>query len=1442
MVLIKSLLCWGACLIASAFLQSTARATDVFWSGGAGTNAWGSAPGPNANWSSGFTPEAQFAERGVIGTDSSSGLLAGESVISAGAPNVGGIALGLREIDSFGEFVNPEPAAGSLTGQLTISGGTVKSVTTGAASFGADGRVLVGVHGRGYLTMTGGTLNTRQLVVAGEENTSGLGNSTLDLSGNATISVSNAHQLAPNNVPDAAFNFTTLSRNLKITGPNVNFSTFGRLTLSSTNVYTAEITSPTDHSALKTDNIAVVGGALNVQFSGAGTTHTIGETWDLVDAAINIAGTFSNVGEGGTIGVTGLPGPIPLGATYRVQQVEEGGRTKLQLLYDRTLVLQVNRDTGQMTIRSPQGGSIGITGYTVKSPLGSLLTSYAGISGTTPTPPDSGWSKPSGTGGPLNTASALTEVKAPDFTPPINDLDFPITSTAVPLGTGFSRTAVGADASNFGTDGEDLTFEYETLSGFFRGQVEYVGTRFENNLVLRVNPTSGQAFLKNDSLETLVIDGYSILSATGSLSGGSWTGLGGSWEKSPADANALSETNPVGSITLAPNGQVPLGDIGAFPTTAAQDGLSLKFILAEGLEDTGELTGDFDNDGDVDGRDFLVWQRGGSPNPLSSGDLADWQAGYAGGGTGGNPPEDTYRLGAVVFDSSAGSAVIASVPEPSTVILMASVLSGLVFARRTRLGATGAFHTNQFEHTVRQIGASGMSRRMNWCAALLAAICGFTSLADRSSAVTQAIPLVNGDFELPGPAGTKVVAFGETGIPFAPTDPVVELSSGVLAGGIPGWTFTGSSGSAAAGEDCAGSPGVGCETFGDGLPGDSGTEGKGAGLPGNELLLSTVDGKVYQTSTFSLPAAQLPSTQKLLLTFEATEIYTPTGEAQLTAWLYYVDGGGLRQTIGSPLVVGTVDTPLEGRGTHTLEFVGGSAALTPALGRPIGVTFDTTSREFDATAVQSWTGVDNVLLEIAGTLPGDINGDGTINLTDYRIIRDNLEETHSYLFEGDIVRDGIVDLNDFRAWKSLPPVINSGVLAEIAAIPEPSSIVLILSSLAIGGGLSRRRNMMSRKFLSLIGVVAALGTVLCASSARAELLAYDPFLIGSNPSAGEYMEGTLGGEGGTPAPQNPTIPYFTDPWDVFSADATLGGTTVQSTGLSFLGAPAAGGSLITSGSSRAFRHLATPFDDTTLGTYYLSFLVNFGGVGVSPTSSSRDDVGHRAVELLQVGGDEGSNLRIGYTSYNGNFNSLPPAEAPLKFGPFGQEVLIAGAPASFIDDNGSTHLVVIKFTLSDQAAMDSFELFLDPTDSEEPVVADASFFNRDFTLDRISGPVQFGGAGTQVQFDELRIADTYVDVLPEFPLKGDTNGDDLVDMTDYQAIYSHLNLTGQSTANGDVTGDGRVDLRDIALWRAHRTDTSSIVASQAAVPEPSTLLLAVATLLGLYRRGALKKA
>ncbi|TWU28389.1 PEP-CTERM sorting domain-containing protein [Bythopirellula polymerisocia] len=68
--------------------------------------------------------------------------------------------------------------------------------------------------------------------------------------------------------------------------------------------------------------------------------------------------------------------------------------------------------------------------------------------------------------------------------------------------------------------------------------------------------------------------------------------------------------------------------------------------------------GDFDHDGDVDGRDFLVWQRN-----VSVGNLSDWQANY----------------GAPLTATST------TVPEPSTLVLFSIAVLGSNFAIRRRI-------------------------------------------------------------------------------------------------------------------------------------------------------------------------------------------------------------------------------------------------------------------------------------------------------------------------------------------------------------------------------------------------------------------------------------------------------------------------------------------------------------------------------------------------------------------------------------------------------------------------------------------------------------------------------------------------------------------------------------------------------------------------------------
>jgi hypothetical protein len=77
--------------------------------------------------------------------------------------------------------------------------------------------------------------------------------------------------------------------------------------------------------------------------------------------------------------------------------------------------------------------------------------------------------------------------------------------------------------------------------------------------------------------------------------------------------------------------------------------------------------GDFDNDGDIDGRDFLAWQRGESPDPFSAGDLAAWQGEYNGGLL------SALRLPPSAFHTA--------VPEPGTGMLSV-VFSALLLWRR----------------------------------------------------------------------------------------------------------------------------------------------------------------------------------------------------------------------------------------------------------------------------------------------------------------------------------------------------------------------------------------------------------------------------------------------------------------------------------------------------------------------------------------------------------------------------------------------------------------------------------------------------------------------------------------------------------------------------------------------------------------------------------------
>ncbi len=85
---------------------------------------------------------------------------------------------------------------------------------------------------------------------------------------------------------------------------------------------------------------------------------------------------------------------------------------------------------------------------------------------------------------------------------------------------------------------------------------------------------------------------------------------------------------------------------------------------------TAAIAGDFNTDGRVDGADFLMWQRGESPQPLSPSDLDLWQSGFS-------MTETTWRT------------VGRAVPEPSCILLAWLWFCAiLVVPRRARSAVT----------------------------------------------------------------------------------------------------------------------------------------------------------------------------------------------------------------------------------------------------------------------------------------------------------------------------------------------------------------------------------------------------------------------------------------------------------------------------------------------------------------------------------------------------------------------------------------------------------------------------------------------------------------------------------------------------------------------------------------------------------------------------------
>jgi hypothetical protein len=434
-----------------------------------------------------------------------------------------------------------DPVAGLVldNGALEIRSGGVLGVVVDPIGVmdARNGVALIGGPGLGRLDiLPGGAASADTLTVGGNAA------SSLNLSGNAILSV---------------VNNANLDRITRIEGPNVVFDVEGDLRVRGT--FNSVITGPGHSPITAGSGSANVGGSLQVEFSGH--TPAVGEAWTLIQANA-VAGNFQNVQVSGA--------PSVQGALF--QSVVAGGDVELR--FTNVLTLNVNRRTGAASIEN-HIGTIDFDAYTISSAGGAL------------TPGD--WTS-------LDDAGETGWFEANPSANRLNELN-PDLSTVLGPSDSLDLGSIIDAPRAFGEALPTLEFEYhQTADVVAKGIVQYLGPH--NNLVLLVDPSTGQTALQNQSVEDVSLDGYSIGSAAGSLNVAGWNSFddtnasAGTWFEANPSANRLNELNPDSSLFLPADGApVPLG--AAFNAVLGVRDLTLEFsLIGGGAGPLGDTNGD----------------------------------------------------------------------------------------------------------------------------------------------------------------------------------------------------------------------------------------------------------------------------------------------------------------------------------------------------------------------------------------------------------------------------------------------------------------------------------------------------------------------------------------------------------------------------------------------------------------------------------------------------------------------------------------------------------------------------------------------------------------------------------------------------------------------------------------------------------------------------------
>ncbi|WP_269542570.1 PEP-CTERM sorting domain-containing protein [Cerasicoccus fimbriatus] len=246
--------------------------------------------------------------------------------------------------------------------------------------------------------------------------------------------------------------------------------------------------------------------------------------------------------------------------------------------------------------------------------------------------------------------------------------------------------------------------------------------------------------------------------------------------------------------------------------------------------------------------------------------------------------------------------------------------------------------------------------------------------------------------------------------------------------------------------------------------------------------------------------------------------------------------------------------------------------------------------------------------------------------------------------------------------------------------------------------------------------ILAASSILVTSTAQA-IIVQENFLTGANPAAGEYTVGSVSG-------QNPTVTGFTGAWNINAG----GGPVIESAGLSYSNASgtvaSSGGAIaMTNNNSRGGRQLTAGLDDSSSGTYYLSFMYQ-----QASTFS-----GYRGIDLFD-GGTGSTNRTLGLTQdstndYELNINA---------FGATQDNISTIGTDVVFF---------VMRFDMNSTAESDTFTLYMNPDLANEPSVALFSASGLDISFDYIGLERYTSGSSNRtIWLDEIRMSQDYNEV------------------------------------------------------------------------------------------------